>query len=66
MSTVEEIKAAIDRLSEAERAKLEAMLDRENDEWDRQMMADAKSGKLDKLIAEADADIEAGNLREFP
>ena len=63
---MEEIKAAIDKLSEAERAKLEVMLNREDDAWDRQMIADAKSGKLDKLIAEADADMEAGNLREFP
>ncbi len=66
MSTVEEIKLAIEKLSPSERAELEALLDREDDEWDRQMIADAKAGKLDKLIAKVDADIDAGNLREMP
>lgn len=66
MSTVEEIKAAIEKLSASERAELEALLHREDDAWDRQMTADAKAGKFNKLIAEVDADIESGNLREFP
>jgi hypothetical protein len=66
MSTVEEIKEAIDKLSPAERARLEELLHPDDDAWDRQMRADAKAGKLDRLIAEADADIKAGNLREFP
>jgi hypothetical protein len=66
MSTVEEIKAAIDHLSPPERARLESLLAQEDDAWDRQMAADAKAGKLNRLIAEADADIEAGRLREFP
>jgi len=66
MSTVEEIKAAIEKLSPSERAELDALLDRENDAWDRQMTADAKAGKLDRLIAKVDANIASGNLREFP
>lgn len=66
MSTVEEIKAAIAKLSPSERAELETLLHEEGDAWDRQMKADAKAGGLDWLIAEADADIESGKVREFP
>ena len=33
------------------------------DQWDRQIAADVEAGKLDKLIAEAEADIAAGRLR---
>ncbi len=66
MSTVEEIKVAIEKLSPAERAELDALLDQAEDAWDRQMMADAKAGKLDRLLARVDANIDSGNLREFP
>jgi hypothetical protein len=38
----------------------------EEDEWDRQMKAYADSGKLDRLIAKVDENIEAGRLRELP
>jgi hypothetical protein len=31
--------------------------------WDRQIERDAQSGKLDKLIAEAKADIAAGRVK---
>jgi hypothetical protein len=31
--------------------------------WDAQVEADAHSGKLDKVIAEADADYKAGRTR---
>lgn len=67
MSTVEEIKAAIDKLSLSERAKLEALLHGwEDDQWDRDMHRDAASGKLDRLIAEVDADIDADRLEDAP
>jgi len=33
------------------------------DHWDRQIAADVEAGKLDKLIAEAEADIAAGRLK---
>ena len=33
--------------------------------WDRQIEADAKAGKLDKLIAEAKAEIAAGKVRRL-
>ena len=67
MTTVAEIKAAIEKLSLSERAELEKMLHGwEDDEWDRQMTADAKAGKLNKLLAKVDANIDTGNLRDLP
>jgi hypothetical protein len=60
MSTVAEIKAAIDQLSPEERCELEALLHPcEDDDWDRQMRADAAS-KFDALRREADAADVAG------
>jgi len=52
MSTVAEIKSAIDRLSPQERCELEALLHPwADDPWDRQMAADAEpGGKLHDLI----------------
>jgi len=67
MTTVQEIKAAIEKLSLSERAELEKILHGwEDDDWDRQMIADAKAGRLDRLIAKVDANIDAGNLRDLP
>ncbi len=68
MSKVEEIKAAIEALSPRERCELNALLhDWPDDEWDKQMRADAEpGGKLHKLMLEADADAKAGRLHEFP
>lgn len=67
MTTVAEIKSAIEKLSLSERAELENLLHPDaDDDWDRQMIADAKAGKLDHLITKVDANIAAGNLRELP
>ena len=68
MTTVEEIKAAIDKLSFQERCELNALLNPlPDDEWDKQMRADAEpGGKLHKLMLEAEADAKAGRLRDFP
>ncbi len=66
MTTVQEIKAAIDKLTPEQRAELERLLNEADDEWDRQMVADARAGKLDPLVAKVDADIASGNLRDFP
>ncbi len=47
MSTVAEIKEAIDRLSPQEYCELMSVLHPfEDDDWDRQMKADAEAGKL--------------------
>ena len=68
MSTVEEIKAAIDELSPRERCELNALLqDWPDDEWDKQMSADSEpGGKLWQLKQDAEADVAAGRLRDFP
>ena len=56
MSTVQEIKSAINKLSLEERAELIADLcGWTDDDWDRQMKADAAAGKLGKLNNDADA-----------
>ena len=61
MSTVAEIKAAIDKLSLEERCELEALLHPfEDDDWDRQMKRDAAVGKFDALNREADMANAAG------
>ncbi|HLX96712.1 MAG TPA: hypothetical protein VKU37_13285 [Verrucomicrobiae bacterium] len=67
MSTVAEIKEAIERLSPRERCELEALLHpRTDDDWDREMQADAAAGKFDRLKDEAAAERRAGKLRDFP
>ncbi len=67
MSTVAEIKAAIAHLSLEERAEVARCLHEwSDDEWDRQMQQDLATGKLDRLLAKVDADIEAGKLRDLP
>jgi hypothetical protein len=67
MSTVAEIKAAIDQLSLQERCELEALPHPfEDDDWDRQMKRDAAAGKFDKLVTQADDDFAKGKLRDFP
>ncbi len=67
MSTVAEIKAAIDHLSLEERCELMALLNPlPGDDWDRQMRADAATGKFDQLVGEAEAERQAGKLRDFP
>lgn len=54
MSTVQEIKSAISKLSLEERAEILAELcDWKDDDWDRQMKTDAASGKFDSLNREA-------------
>ena len=61
MSTVEEIKEAIQKLSDEQRRELESWWHPTYDDWDLQMDSDAKAGKLDAL-----ADFKAGKCDEFP
>ena len=64
MSTVEEIRTAIERLSLEERAQIIAELcGWTDDDWDRQMKTDAAGGKFDALNREADAADVAGQTR---
>jgi hypothetical protein len=68
MSTVAEIKAAIDRLSPQERCELEALLHpRVDDEWDHQMAADSEpGGRLHEMMSESRENAQAGKLLDFP
>ena len=65
---VEQLKAAILDLSFEQRAELAEwfLFTADDDDWDRQMRADAAAGKLDFLIREAEEDAKRGNLRETP
>ena len=59
--TISEIKQAISELSPKELTRLRAWFDEYYAKvWDEQIEADAKSGRLDKLIAEANEDYDAG------
>jgi len=61
MSTVAEIREAIAKLSPREYCELMTELHPlAEDEWDKQMKADAAAGKFDKMNARADADFKAG------
>jgi hypothetical protein len=64
MSTVEQIEAAILKLSPQELSQLaDWVLDLDQQRWDEQIERDAAAGKLDFLAQEALAEFEAGNCR---
>ena len=65
MSTVTEIIEAVKKLPESEKGEfLERLADVDfEDAWDRQIDADAKAGRLDKLWQEALKDIKAGRTK---
>ncbi|QYO66688.1 hypothetical protein [Leptolyngbya sp. 7M] len=61
-----EVESAIKQLPEREVRDLAKWLQAYLDErWDRQIEADLASGKLDRLIAQAEEDIAAGNVRDL-
>ncbi|HEY4234720.1 MAG TPA: hypothetical protein VGM76_14900 [Lacipirellulaceae bacterium] len=65
MSTVEEVEAALQRMSPEERATFRAWYaEFDADEWDRQLKADAAAGRLDWLVAEARKDLKEGRCTE--
>lgn len=67
MSTLQEIKDAISKLTLEERAEVARCLHLwDDDEWDAQMKRDLATGKLNKALASVDADIAQGNLSELP
>lgn len=67
MSTVEEIEAAIERLPRDQFLRLLAWFkSRFEDEWDREIDADIKAGKLDQIACEAVAEYRACKTRPFP
>jgi hypothetical protein len=66
MTKVEALEEEIAKLSAAEIAELrDWLLERDAEEWDRQIERDAASGKLDRLFESALADHRAGKSREI-
>lgn len=64
MSTVEEIKIAIGKLSLEERAQiLSDLCGWTDDDWDRQMKCDATAGKFSALNREAEEAQASGKTR---
>jgi hypothetical protein len=66
MSTVEQIEAAILKLSPQELSQVaDWVLDLDEQRWDEQIEQDIAAGKLDFLAQEALAEFEAGNCRKL-
>ncbi len=66
MTTLEALEEQIKKLSPEELAQLRNwFLERDAEEWDRQIERDAASGKLDKLFEKSVADHRAGKSREI-
>jgi hypothetical protein len=66
MSEVKQLEQKVRSLSPEELAEFRAwFIEYDWQLWDQQMEADLKAGKLDKLIAEARADFNAGKAREL-
>ena len=64
MSTVAEIETAIKKLEPQEVHKVaDWLLEFREELWDRQIDADAKAGKLDKLVERALEDYRAGRTK---
>ena len=65
-SNIEAIKAAIEALPKTDYVALRQWFSEKDwKNWDRQIEADSKSGKLDFLIAEANLEKEQGMLKEL-
>ena len=66
MTKLEALEEEIKKLSPEELAQLrEWLLERDAEEWDREIERDAASGKLDKLFEKSLADHRAGKTREI-
>lgn len=64
--SVKELEKAVTKLSPEELAEFRAwFFEYDMDEWDRQIERDGKSGKLDRLIEQAQQDYAEGNGREL-
>jgi hypothetical protein len=67
MNTVEEIEQAAERLAPSDFDRLASWVSaRYHELWKRQMDTDASAGKLDFLFNEADAERQAGSLKDWP
>jgi hypothetical protein len=64
--SVEELEKAVTKLPPDQLARFRAWFEEfAADEWDKQIERDAKSGKLDKLLAESEADFRDGRVRKL-
>jgi hypothetical protein len=64
VSTVTEIQEAITRLSAVEQRQLARWFEEAlEDAWDNQIEEDIKAGRLNDIIAQAEADIAAGRVK---
>ena len=68
MSTVEEIQSAIRELPEEQALGLLGWMETEfgEDDWDRQMKADANAGRLDHWVEQAKRAVAEGTDKSFP
>jgi len=67
MSTVQEIETAVQKLKPQEIHEVADWLQELREElWDKQIDADAKAGRLDKLMEEAKQDYLAGRCKPLP
>ena len=67
MSTVQEIETAIQKLKPQEIHEVADWLQELREElWDKQIDADARAGRLDKLMEEARQDYLAGRCKPLP
>ena len=66
MSKVEQLKAEIESLPNEERAEIYRWLsERDWAQWDKEIEADARSGKLDFLVREAREEKAKGKLKDL-
>jgi ABC-type phosphate transport system auxiliary subunit len=66
MTRLETIEKSVEALTDEELTAFASWFDELRwQRWDRQIEADASSGKLDRLKAAALADIEAGKIRQL-
>jgi hypothetical protein len=66
MRKIEEIENQIQKLSREEFVELRNwFLEQDWKAWDAQIEADAKAGKLDRLVSEGKAEYKSGKLREL-
>ncbi|MDR4497285.1 MAG: hypothetical protein MRK02_05075 [Candidatus Scalindua sp.] len=66
MSTVNEIKAAIETLPEKDYIQLRQWFSEKDwEKWDKQLLTDSEAGKLDNLIEEALEEKSKGKLKEL-
>lgn len=66
MMTRLEVESAIKQLPESEVRNLAKWLQEYlDDAWDKQIESDVASGKLDRLIAQAETDITTNNVRDL-